>query len=154
MKNLHYVALIAGMVFNVQAFAKTPGAVKSFSLVDADTSEVIEEYKNIEEGMAIDLGQVSAKNLSIKANTKGKVKSVQFGMDSSYTYLAGKKPFYLCGGDVTPCTNLSVGFHQLSGTPFTEINGGGVKGNLTVLNFSIINSGPGTMPLPTPTPEL
>src|SRR5689334_15345611 len=123
-----YFILITGLLVQVQAFAKPSSAVRTFSLIDANTGEIIEGYEKISEGMEIDLSKLETDSLSIRANTKGQVKSVQFEMDSSYSYLAKKRPFYLCGrkaDTVTPCQNLTEGSHKLSADPFSGSNGQG-----------------------------
>jgi hypothetical protein len=126
--------------------------VSSLTLVDADTFQPISQYNPIANGATINRATLPTQNLTIKANTSpATIGSVAFDLvDSGYLNTVNTAPYDLCG--TAPCSNLGVGLHSLTTTPYTGPNASGGAGTATSISFSVIDPTPTPVPTPSPTP--
>ncbi len=134
-----------------QPTAPTPPStisVHSLTLVDTDTGRPIPQFNPIVSGATINRATLPTQNLTIQANTSpATIGSVAFDLvDSGYLNTVNTAPYDLCG--TAPCSNLSVGLHSLTTTPYAGPSGSGGAGKAMSISFSVID------PTPTPTPKL
>ncbi len=121
-------------------------AVISFTLINADTDQPIAAYDPIPEGAAINLFELSTKNLNIRANTDPHdVGSVMFsyaGQDNFKTENLAPYALYSDnGGNYNPWTP-QLGAHAVTATPYSEAYRKGDKGEALTLNFTVIDEAP------------
>jgi hypothetical protein len=78
----------------------TPGPrIASFTLINADTDEVIAEFENLGEGMTLNLASLPTKNLNIRANVAdGQKGSVAFEFDG-HTNIENVAAYAMAGND-------------------------------------------------------
>lgn len=118
-------------------------SVVSFSLVNADTDEIIPAYNTIANGSNINLSTLPTTRLNIIANTNPDfVGSVRFSYDSTSNFQTENIPPYaLAGDDASDYFSWTpgVGNHTLTATPFTNQNSGGTQGNALTITFTISN---------------
>ncbi len=135
---------------------KTAGPhIASFTLINADTDEVIAEYKNLGDGMTVNLAKLPTKNLNIRANVvDGHGGSVKFAFDGE-TNIENIADYMMAGDNNndyhawTPAT----GEFKLSATPYTYNNAQGVKGLTKTITLNFTNSATPTNNKPVPTPQ-
>ncbi|MEM6764081.1 MAG: DUF4397 domain-containing protein, partial [Bacteroidota bacterium] len=124
-------------------------SISSFSLVNAETNEVIEAYSVIEDGEVIDLAELPTDQLNIVANicngaTVGSVKLELIG-SSHQSRIENKAPYAVFGdsnGNFSswkPIPKAGDSF-TLSGIAFDEPNGKGNAHSPTHISFSFIDS--------------
>lgn len=120
--------------------------MSSLTLVDANTYLAISPFDPIASGATINLATLPTQNLTIRANTSpATVGSVKFNLvESAYLNTVNTSPYYMCGS--VPCSNLGVGLHSLTTTPYMASNASGAAGTSMSISFSVID------PTPTPTP--
>ena len=134
----------------------TPGPrIASFSLINADTDEVIAEFENLGDGMTLNLATLPTKNLNIRANVvDGQGGSVMFDFDGK-TSIENVAHYTLAGNDKndyhawTPAT----GEFKLSATPYTLDKAKGVEGATKTITLNFTD---GEKPVPDynePTPQ-
>ena len=125
--------------------------MSSLTLVDADTFQPISQYNPIVNGATINRATLPTQNLTIQANTSpATVGSVAFDLvNSGYLNTVNTAPYDLCG--TAPCSNLGVGLHSLTTTPYMGPNGSGGAGKAMSISFSVIDPTP--TPIPTATPS-
>ena len=125
--------------------------MSSLTLVDADTFQPISQYNPIANGATINLATLPSHNLTIQANTSpATVGSVAFDLvNSGYLNTVNTAPYDLCG--TAPCSNLGVGLHSLTTTPYMGPNASGGAGKSMSISFSVIDPTP--TPIPTATPS-
>ena len=104
-------------------------SVSSLTLVDTDTDQPISQFNPIANGATINLATLPSHNLTIQANTSpATVGSVAFDLvNSGYLNTVNTPPYDLCGS--VPCSNLGVGLHSLTTTPYMGSNASGGAGN-------------------------
>ena len=126
--------------------------MSSLTLVDADTFQPISQYNPIVNGATINRATLPTQNLTIQANTSpATVGSVAFDLvNSGYLNTVNTAPYDLCGS--APCSNLGVGLHSLTTTPYMGSNGSGGAGKSMSISFSVIDPTPTPDPTPSPTP--
>jgi hypothetical protein len=127
--------------------------VSSLTLVDADTFQPISQYNPIANGATINRATLPTQNLTIQANTSpATVGSVAFDLvNSGYLNTVNTAPYDLCG--TAPCSNLGVGLHSLTTTPYMGSNASGGAGTSMSISFSVIDPTPTPDPTPSPTPS-
>ena len=114
-------------------------SIESFTLIDTRSDTPISEYDPIIQGSTISLSYQKARFLSVRAKVSHPVGSVKFELDSQEMQTENVEPYALFGdidGDFAP-GQISIGSHRLVATPFSEINGQGIKGTPLELNFSL-----------------
>src|SRR5229473_48654 len=112
-------------------------SVSSLTLVDTDTYLAISPFDPIASGATINLATLPTRNLTIRANTSpATVGSVKFDLiESAYSNTVNTSPYYLCGP--VPCSNLGVGLHSLTTTPYMSSNASGAAGTSMSISFSV-----------------
>ena len=123
------------------ASAPADQAVTSFTLINADTDQPIQDPFN--SGAVINLGTLPTRNLNVRANTSpSTVGSVRFAYDGNSNYrVESSAPYALEGdttGDYNPWTP-TVGSHSLGATPFTLSSAGGAAGTSKVITFTVVD---------------
>src|SRR5229473_2384061 len=128
-------------------------SVSSLTLIDTDTYLAISPFDPIASGATINLATLPTRNLTIRANTSpATVGSVKFDLiESAYSNTINTSPYYLCGP--VPCSNLGVGLHSLTTTPYMSSNASGAAGTSMSISFSVIDPPPTPTATPTPTPS-
>ena len=127
--------------------------MSSLTLVDTDTYQPISQFNPIANGATINRATLPTHNLTIQANTSpATVGSVAFDLvNSGYLNTVNTAPYDLCGS--APCSNLGVGLHSLTTTPYMGPNASGGAGKSMSISFSVIDPTPTPVPTPTPTPD-
>jgi hypothetical protein len=149
MKFSAYMKALAASITFVMAPTASGQVLQSLTLVSTSDSQPISGYRPIPPGVTINLSPLPA-GLSIKANTSA-TNSVLFSLDGA-THLDPKGPLLsLCGdndvaGTYQPCSNLTIGAHTLTATPYSSKNGTGIKGNTYTLQFTVTNQALGNPP--------
>jgi subtilisin family serine protease len=122
-------------------FTVISNSIAGFTLIDTDTGQAIDSLKNNDE---LNLALLP-KNLNIRAETKPAiVGSVVFNFDGKRV-VENYEPYAVASdygnGVYAPlsATSLWVGKHTLSAIASSLPNGRGFKGNITQIEFSIIN---------------
>ncbi len=108
--------------------------VTKFILVNADTNQDIMQLTN---STVIDLNTLPTKNLNIRAETSGQIKSVKFTGSKSGT--ENSAPYALAGdlkGDYKKWTP-STGNVTITATPYTKANGKGNAGAAMTVSFTV-----------------
>ena len=113
--------------------------MSSLTLVDTDTAQPIPQFNPIASGSTINLATLPSHNLTIQANTSpATVGSVAFDLvNSGYLNTVNTAPYDLCGS--APCSNLGVGLHSLTTTPYMGPNASGGAGTSMSISFSVID---------------
>jgi len=105
-------------------------AVKSFSLVSADTGDPLPDYNPIPERADIKVAALPTHRLFIAANVTGKVGSVKFEIEG-FSSTISRAPFVLnieyARRMLKPDAKTNVPY-TLKATPYSETNGRGVAG--------------------------
>jgi parallel beta-helix repeat protein len=132
-----------------------PGVV-GFTLINADTNRPVAGYQWLTDGATIDLAALPTRNLSIRANTRGRFRSVAFSMDDgALVATEDRKPFYIAGNtkrDVHPWTPAE-GTHTLTATPYRRLLASGAAGTAGDVTFTVVDATvapppPGQTPAP------
>lgn len=131
--------LFFSVLFSVGLFSQDP-TITSFTLVNADSNDDILE---ISEGTEINLLEYPGVEFNIRANTSNEVKSVRLKLTGTLTNTMTESaaPYALYGdfpagdyeGQVFP-----EGSYTILGVPFSEVNGGGTKGQRLLINFKMV----------------
>lgn len=131
--------LFFSFLFSVGLFSQDP-TITSFTLVNADSNDDILE---ISEGTEINLLEYPGVEFNIRANTSNEVKSVRLKLTGTLTNTMTESaaPYALYGdfpagdyeGQVFP-----EGSYTLLGVPFSEVSGGGIKGQRLLINFKMV----------------
>ncbi len=130
---------------SVTVTAAAPGqAVTSFSLINADTDQVI---RPLADGDTVDYQALGTSNISVRANTNpATVGSVSFTLDGSPYRIENHAPYSLAGevwrsgptSEYDPITPpLAAGSHTVQATPNTEKYGGGSAGTPLTVRFTV-----------------
>lgn len=119
------------------------GEVISFSLINANTKQVIRTISN---GASLNLATLPAQSLNIRANTSpATIGSVKFALNGTQSYRQTESiaPYDLFGDDViwTP----AVGNYTLEATPYSASKGTGTTGITASINFKVINEAASTL---------
>jgi len=128
--------------------ASSPGnQVISFSLINADTDQVVSGYESISDGATIDLGALGVTNINIRANTSpSTVGSVRFGLNGNANAQTESSPPYALAGDSGGnYSNWSYNFdtlYTLTGTPYENSNAGGAAGTALTISFTLTDTTP------------
>ncbi len=139
----------------VTVSAPTSGqAVTSFSLINADTDQVL---RPLVDGDTVDYAALGTSNISVRANTSpATVGSVSFTLDGSPYRIENHAPYSLAGevwrsgptSEYDPVAPpLTAGSHTLQATPNTEKYGGGSAGTPLTVRFTVKQGAatPGTL---------
>ncbi|MES2436498.1 MAG: hypothetical protein V4519_00645 [Patescibacteria group bacterium] len=124
--------------------APTTPTITGYSLINADTDQVIAGYETISNGVTLNLATLPTKNLNIRANVAGGTASVKFttsGAQSS-TYTESGAPFALKGdtnGNYLPWTPIA-GTYTVIATPYSKISAQGTAGTAVALTFKVVTS--------------
>ncbi len=116
--------------------------ITSFTLINADTDQVIAEFKNLGDGMTVDLATLPTKNLNIRANAVGTHGgSVKFAFDGG-THLENINHYTLAGNDGNDYNawTPSTGEFKLSATPYTLNRARGVMGETKTITLNFTDS--------------
>ena len=130
---------------SVTVTAAAPGqAVTSFSLINADTDQVL---RPLVDGDTVDYAALKTSNISVRANTSpGTVGSVSFVLDGQPYRIENHAPYSLAGevwrggptSEYDPIAPpLAAGSHTLTATPNTEKYGGGSAGTPLTIRFAV-----------------
>ena len=130
---------------SVTVTAPTSGqAVTSFSLINADTDQVI---RPLVDGDTVDYAALKTSNISVRANTSpSTVGSVSFVLDGQPYRIENHAPYSLAGevwrggptSEYDPIAPpLGVGSHTVQATPNTEKYGGGSAGTPLTVKFTV-----------------
>ncbi|MGI9546586.1 MAG: HYR domain-containing protein [Flavobacteriaceae bacterium] len=137
---------IATCGFNVviEADVARTNSVTGFVLVDAENNR---DIMTLEEGWVVDLLALPRTNFNIRANVTRDVGSVALRLTGAIkTYRTeNKAPFSLFGdsGGNYYSGHLPIGSYELTATPYTRSNLGGLTGTPLTINFTIIESSGG-----------
>ena len=110
--------------------------VTGLVLINAQTDR---DIGPLVEGMVVDLDQVIWA-LNVRADTRGKVGSVRFGLDKNPSKIVESvAPFALAGDGNGNYNNWtpSPGKHTVTATPYPEKNAGGTPGKPWVVSFTV-----------------
>ncbi|MEM8532142.1 MAG: hypothetical protein AAGF95_14955 [Chloroflexota bacterium] len=119
-------------------------AVISFTLINADTDEPIEEFDPLIDGAMIDLATLPTRNINIRANTQPEtVGSVSFGPSrETVTRIEDTAPYSLAGddeGDYLPWDTLT-GRYALEAVAYSEQGAQGEAGDSVLITFTITDT--------------
>lgn len=119
--------------------------VTSFSLVNAQTNEIIGE---LTEGAIIDLSLYDANSFNVIANvSSARTRSVVFDFNGVSNFRTENAAPYTLGGDSGRGTNFRplafpVGLNTLTATPYDGRGGNGTSGNSLSLSFEVVENQP------------
>jgi N-acetylneuraminic acid mutarotase len=119
------------------------GSVASLSLVNANTDADIGNFTN---GAVLDIS--GGKTYSVRANTSGTVRSVQFRLNGVAIRTESSAPYAVAGdnaGDYAPW-NLTAGTYTLQVVPYSGTGATGTAGTPVSVNFTV--TGENTNPTP------
>ncbi|MGB7158065.1 MAG: hypothetical protein WBD40_08365, partial [Tepidisphaeraceae bacterium] len=144
----------AALQQNVALEAASVPRIVSFSLINADTDEVIAEYANLGDGLTLNLASLPTRNLNIRANVVGdQGGSVKFEFDG-HTNIENIAHYTLAGNDGdnyfawTPAT----GQFTLTANPYAHDKAQGAAGAGKTITLKIENRGSNSNPTPAPQP--
>ena len=131
------------MIFSVAASA--PADVTGFTLINTNNNEPIPAHDPLVDGIEINLDELSAQNISIRANAEGTPGSVSFDLtgQQNHQQTENVSPYALFGdtdGNFDPwepSSPPSLGSYQLSARTHTGAGGSGTAGNDFTISFSI-----------------
>jgi hypothetical protein len=133
--------------FTIRSSQTTDQRVDSFSLINADTDQVIAGYENIVGQKTINLASLPTRNLSVRANTSpSTVGSVSFELtdpnNTKTTRCESAKPYALAGdtNGNYDAWKPGIGVYKVLAGPMTQANCQGVKGSPAVLEITFTNS--------------
>jgi YVTN family beta-propeller protein len=138
-------------------------SVTSFSLINADTDQVISGYETLQNNGTINMASLPTRNINIRANTNpGVVGSVRYALNGNNTYRVENNPPYALesdeGGNYYPWSP-SAGNYTVTATPYSGSNASGTQGTSLTIAFMITTSAtttptPTNTLSPTPTPTI
>lgn len=120
-------------------------AITGFTLINTNTNKAIAGYENIAIGATIDvpLDELPTRNIVLKANTAGDVKSVQFGLNArTKYYLDPLAPFAIYpdkNGTFRKWT-LFAGSHNISATPFSTKDASSGAGGIAAIKINLLET--------------
>ena len=129
-------------------------SVTALVLIDASSNNKI---MDLSDGVEIAMNSLASTNLNIQAIVSfSGTGSVKFGYNGNANYRTEKvAPYAMCGdasGNYKTCTELVVGDHVVTATPFVA----GMMGTPQTVSFRIVQDGsppmPPTVPPPVPVP--
>jgi hypothetical protein len=113
------------------------GNVTSLTLINTDTNLPILDLIN---NTIINIAEYNTTNFNIQAFVTMPIGYIQFGFNSNPKYkIELNGPYTLCGNIGTkfvPCSELTVGEHTISATPYLN----GIAGFRRIVVFTIINT--------------
>jgi hypothetical protein len=140
-----------------QVHRKLVGQITNFRLINTATNKTIVDP--LVNGAVVNLAALSTTSLSVEAVrdvSSEAIGSVIFAYNGKPKFRTENgAPYAMCGdisGNFTTCTQLVVGVHSLTATPYSLGGGLGTAGSPVTVSFTIVNGAP-TAPTPTaPTP--
>ena len=119
-------------------------AVRSFTLINADTDRPIATFNPLKDGATLNLATLPTRDLNIRANTSSaRIGSVKFGYDGNpNTEIENSAPYALAGddqGDYRAWTP-TVGTHTLTATPYRLSDAHGIAGKPLTITFTVIDT--------------
>jgi hypothetical protein len=103
--------------------------------------------------VSLDTLGIAAPDFNIRAVTNGTVKSVLFGYMTNPNFrVENAAPWAFCGnvGNVFPkCSELGLGVHTVTATPFSATGATGTAGQLVSVTFQIVQGSAAPIPPPT-----
>ncbi|MES2437167.1 MAG: hypothetical protein V4519_04100 [Patescibacteria group bacterium] len=135
-------------VNQIVAQLTTSTSVTGFSLINADSNQVIPGYENFTNGTTLNLATLPTRNLNLVAKTNpATVGSVRFAYDSTTNFSTEVTAPYSFAGDSgtdygawTPTT----GTHTIKATPYSKTNATGTIGRALSVQFTVIDVAPPT----------
>jgi glucose/arabinose dehydrogenase len=123
--------------------SSAPFAVTSFSLINADTDQVIPGYETIQNGAIIGLSNLGATAINVRANTQGSgIGSVVFLQDGVATGSDASSPFSIepsVSSDV-PSWVYTKKRYLVTAVPFSLAGGQGAQGDALSIQFTLTTS--------------
>ncbi|HHP7239688.1 DUF5060 domain-containing protein [Longibacter sp.] len=138
--------LILVLLFSTASVAQAQ-SVTSFVLVDAGADT---DIRTLSEGDVIDLAQLSATSLSIRAETSpATTGSVRFDFNGTSNYQTENNPPYALNGDTSGDYDgvpelAQTGTYTLIATPYPQPDAGGAAGTPLTITFSVETNGDGS----------
>lgn len=132
------------------SFSLVALSVTSLSLINADSDTVIPGFDNFANGAVLDLRTLPTRNLNVRANVAGTVKSVSFDYDGKLNYRTEGGAPYALFGDSTgnyAAGTFAVGQHNIGATAYELAARGGAKSPLYSVTFTVVD---GATPPPPP----
>ena len=114
-------------------------AVTSFTLVDAVTDR---DVLVVADGATINLAALPSRQLNIRANPSGRVKSVLFGLDENPAYHTDSSRRFALAGNRRKnyfAWTPDVGDHVLTATPYSRKRARGVAGAGLTIHFAVVD---------------
>ena len=122
-------------------------AVVGFTLIDTRPNAPISP---LTDGMALDMGALPSRNLSIRADVAGAPGSVLFALDDNpKLHLEHAAPYAIDGDDngrFNPW-RPPIGEHLLTATPFAGNNADGAPGKPLTIHFTVVEARRGRTPI-------
>jgi hypothetical protein len=120
-------------------------SVQDFTLINTTTQMPVSGDDPIPNGATINLAQTGG-SLNIRANTApALVGSVIFGYDGNTNYHTENAAPYDIPGDtngVYAGFTPTLGSHTVTATAYSAANGGGTKGGVSTVTFTVVNATP------------
>ncbi|NHF59800.1 PASTA domain-containing protein, partial [Flavobacteriaceae bacterium TP-CH-4] len=114
-------------------------SINGFVLVDADTDE---DIMPLTDGIQINLSDLTTENLTIRAEYSGAVKSVRFlltgAFDSESTVSLVPYAIFGYGPQGYMGQQFLIGTYELMATPYSQNEGGGIRGNTAAISFEMV----------------
>jgi hypothetical protein len=105
-------------------------------LVNADTDRDLQQLSS---GDTLNLASLPTRNLNVRADVSGTVRSVVFTLDGKVFRIDTLPPYALAGdkaGNYNAWTP-SVGAHTLTARPYSKTNGTGTAGAAFTITFTV-----------------
>lgn len=102
-----------------------------FTLMNADTNRPVPGYRALPADATIDLAALPTRNLSIRANVRGRFRSAAFSLDDGA---------WVATDSGKPSRGPAAGTHTLTVTPFRGPQAAGAAGNAGTLAFTVIDT--------------
>jgi hypothetical protein len=137
---------------------QTVGTVIQFRLINANPDKngqiLVDKITN---GSVINLSNFPAnQDFNIEAVTSGPVGSVRFGYNDIASFRTeSESPYAMCGdmkGIYNSCSELAVGSHTVTATPWSGERATGTSGKSASVSFTIVTNTPAPVPVPRPVP--
>ncbi len=116
--------------------------LRTFSLINADTNQVVAGYESISDGAVLNLSTLPTRRLNIRANTDpATVGSVRFEFNAAPSHVENMAPYALCADylhNYQPCP-FSVGNYSIRATPFSGSDASGVAGNPLAISLQFVD---------------
>lgn len=133
----------ASLKKNVVVNASDGPRITSFTLIDADSDQVIAEYENLGDGMTVNLASLPTRNLNIRANVADdRGGSVVFEFDGG-TQLENIAHYTMAGNDGNDyyAWNPETGEFKLSATAYSHDNASGAIGATKTITLNFTDGG-------------